>query len=345
MEKLVLVTGAGASRDFCPEFGVGLDLLDAIYSYISEDGSYLNNVINHLIEQEGIKENNQKKRDYLLEKGKHFQSIRIEFSNDLKLYLSLNKKNSEPVSIDHFIHENSRYKELASFCIAVFIAGYEGASFKNFNYNEHWLFRLCNLLEYGIDNKLAIEFEIVTFNYDRLIEAYIHWYFSNRVKYCTKIQDFLRTRVHHVYGKIGNLPFVEGHGLLYGIHNSRSEFMQESTAKFELMFHHANQQDNRDTILTEGRNDEFLKGIVKSGSEVWIMGFGFDSDNVNKLGLEGTPNVYSSVFRIEELANVAQFVNECNILRGSCSEFFNYRIAKSTLGLPKLSQVSPWGPY
>ncbi len=35
-------------------------------------------------------------------------------------------KNSEPVSIDHFIHENSRYKELASFCIAVFIAGYEG---------------------------------------------------------------------------------------------------------------------------------------------------------------------------------------------------------------------------
>ncbi len=67
--------------------------------------------------------------------------------------------------------------------------------------------------------------------------------------------------------------------------------------------------------LPKEENDEFLKGIVKSGSEVWIMGFGFDSDNVNKLGLEGTPMFIHQYLGIEELANVAQFVNECNILR------------------------------
>ncbi len=350
MKKLILVTGAGASKDFCSEFGVGKDLLDSIVDIISKDDSYLNNVIKHLITQEGsgIKKENLK---YLREKGLLFQSMREGFSKDLSKYITGPKvKDDDHLSIDHFIDQKPKYKELASFCIAFFIAGYEGASFKNFNYNEHWLFRLCNILEYNYDNNVQVDIEVVTFNYDRLTEAYVHWYFSNRSKYCEKVKDFVRNKVHHVYGSIGRLPFIEDNdndikqGLIYGIHNSRSEFLQESTTKFQLMFHHSIQQDDGDTILGDRKDDESLKGILKSGNEVWFMGFGFDNSNVTKLGLDkGHPQYFTSAYNLADVKWNEKFIPKCNVLRASCSEFFNYRVENNTLGLPMLWDVHPWG--
>lgn len=326
MAKLVIVTGAGASKDFCEDFGTGNELLKAIlYGVSDSQKGYLNQVI---LQLEKVNQ----------ELGRKLANERVAFAETLYKHVVSEDWNT---SIDRFINLEPSYKDIASFCIAFHIAGYEGASFKNFNYNEHWLFRLCNILEHFFKKKELPDIEVITFNYDRLIESYIHWYFTNRGLFDKGVSEFINKRIFHVYGSIGKLPFqerLENSGILYGMHNSRSEFMNESSKKFSLMYHGPDINDTQESIL---------KKSIENAGEVWFMGFGFDEFNCAKLGIEKKKNNYftSALSENDEKRN-SEFVQDNKLLsKSNCSKFFNWRVENNTVGLLKLWEYEPWGPY
>jgi hypothetical protein len=270
MKKRVIITGAGASKSFCPEFGIGSELVEQILQRLTEEhlhpsNRYLTDVID-LFEKEGP--------ENLREIAKLYKTQRKELASHLADYMN---KNEWQKTIDSFVSEHNQYLKLVNFCIAFHIAGYEGASREKFNYNESWLFRLCNLLEHICDKSENLgSIEIITFNYDRLIENYIHMYFSER-GILEKIENFVQNNIHHVYGSLGSLPWQKSQimePVLYGAPNSQRKIMEGASRNFITIYEARIEKEYKD-----------LQEKVFNAEELWILGFGFDEINMNRLNL------------------------------------------------------------
>jgi hypothetical protein len=265
-KQVVLIIGAGASRDLHEQFALGEELLNQILDRVTDrtsDTHYLSN---------------------LLDKLGYSKDLREDFVRHLDKYKDKYKISSKSPSIDGFIEEVSSFPkfkeeavsftEIAKFAIMFHILGYEG-ELKNSSLKDNaWIHEVAKF----IDEKKILEnahagydLKIITFNYDRTIEHYLynHDRFKNNKK---SIKAYIKKSIIHVYGKTGDLDWQSAKDFFeFGEQNDRYQKIHDRKKAIMLM----------STKRTKSIAAKKAAGWIKHDSTKMIGAFGFGFDPIN----------------------------------------------------------------
>jgi hypothetical protein len=320
MKKITLIVGAGVNREINNLIDLGPDLLNDIGDRVTDittphpKDKYLSKLLNKI---------------------NICESIRESFVKDLHRY----KTYSEYASIDDFLHKietlsefekyKTEYLKIAKISIIFHVLGFEGSATKknitrDIKNGETWFKLLCKYIQNNVFDSQNINLNIVTFNYDRILEQYLLETFNKE----DKILDFINENVFHVYGRIGcfdNLIPRSFNGIMeklipFGLPNDQIHTINEVTNQINL-------------IYEEREVNHAIKKIIKESDEILIMGYGFDYTNNIKIGLDklaGQTNVKVALYpdndprltKNSKEKKIKSFFENATIEYNTCSEFF-----------------------
>jgi hypothetical protein len=171
-------------------------------------------------------------------------------------------RESEIYSIDRFAFLHPSFETMARHYIALILLLCERQSILSGGwYKAFW----NDVLIPNVTSNSA-PLDIVTFNYDRSLEAYIRR--ASKAAYPTRQDEVLaKIRIHHVYGSLGKLDHGDGF-VDYGHPN----YFENSTPSIKLIPPRAEANDD-------------LGDLVASKKKAVFLGFGFDELNLDVLGI------------------------------------------------------------
>lgn len=229
--------------------------------------------------------------DTLLSRLEKTNNLKHEYKNYRKVF-----KDSGFSSIDKHLIINQSFLNVGKYCIAGSLLKVESTSNFHEEMNENfksqdWYSYFWNYVSSGIKsfNFLKGNFEkikIISFNYDRSLEYFLlnaiwnsyHDDFRKR----QKRTDDLPTTIYHVYGSLGELQVENGEIANYG----------KSTPAFDV-----HQAVSNIKIIDEERTlDSQVNMLVKSADRVFFLGFGFDEQNLEVLGVSRKTLMMKEVF-------------------------------------------------
>jgi len=195
-------------------------------------------------------------------------------------------------SIDAFLEGATEHTDLGKYLIAASLNKCESLDRLFPPHDSGWYQYLFNAL-LGSDespfseNKLTI----VTFNYDRSVEAYLLTALMNRFSMTETdaARELQRIPNHHVHGLLGDYPSIPYERVV-----SSEELF--TISKGINIIHEIH---DRDPLYC---NDEFRRAAeaIDSSTKLVFLGFGFHYDNVRRLAIDwsnwdGT-NIYSTFY-------------------------------------------------
>ena len=181
---------------------------------------------------------------------------------------------------DRLLEENADLEEVGKYCIAKVLTHVENDQILFRGGRPGWYGTLYDRLDLEADDYMPENLSVVTFNYDRSLEHSI-WAITNRrcrsdkSKACSLWQA--RPEIVHVHGVLDVYDPVAGGHRQYGpIENI--EQIAAAACQIEVI-HTA----NPDTA-------EFIRAreLLTSAERVVFLGFGFDKQNVDRLGVFNT---------------------------------------------------------
>jgi hypothetical protein len=273
MPKITLILGAGVNKEINSLIDLGLDLLKGIAERVTDittplpKDKYFSKLLNQIDAKEIVRE---------------------EFVKDLNRYRTY----SEYASIDDFLHKveslkefeinRSEYKRIAKISIIFHVLGYEGSDTEkniliDVKNGKTWFRLLSDYMQNNVFESSNIDLNIITFNYDRILEKYLLEFFNRG----DNIANFINHKIHHVYGRIGcfdcltprDITKVKELQIPFGLSNNQIETINSIT-------HHIN------LIYEEREVNPYIKKIIKESDQILIMGYGFDYTNNIKIGLD-----------------------------------------------------------
>ena len=333
IKHTVLVIGAGANKEINEGCGLGIDLLREI--------------------SERVTDRTSKGKEYLSRAFKQLphlnELIRERFLHHLELFRK-DKNNS----IDAFIYEvenypeykefSEAYQDIARVLIFAHVLGWEGhripdgkgkvgKTFQNILDEKlkkrTWFSVLANYLnEYDLLDSDRLK--IITFNYDRILEAFLLESFKPN----DAIRKFINTNITHIYGRIGSLPELEKKNLPSGDPEGEIEFGHPNH-DFEKI---AQVKDN--IFLIHNKIDEqIIKNIMRRAEKLLVFGYGFDALNNKRLMLSNSLlsdkiafNVYSGVINDFDFSQ-----------RRKTTEFIRHFARKSEIKFLPTVEFVRWG--
>jgi hypothetical protein len=200
-------------------------------------------------------------------------------------------------SIDKFLNLNQQWLDIGRTAIIVELLRREKYSLYpgGAGIQGDWYNYLFAKLTEGLDTVEAIKAEfgtgikIVTFNYDRSLEHFLHENLTRLLGSTAREAEIAeiasRLEIVHVYGSIGRLPWQSnpnsGSVVEYGDHSedvySRAEKLKNN---IQLIY------DQRTTL----DQIEKAKSCIYPANRVLVLGFGFDHKNIENLDLRNTLN-------------------------------------------------------
>jgi hypothetical protein len=329
MDNVTLVIGAGASKDINHEISTGEELIKDIANRVTDRTSPFNRNLSKELEEQ-LKFPIEKLVKFLTHLDNYINSVQTPSIDEF-----LNEINTYP----EFENDKDDFLTIGFVMILAHVFGFEGAITKKIIDEDiktkklTWLSTLCNYIDKNdiLNKKSNIELNIITFNYDRIIEYYL----LNKYEYSDEIIEFIYKRVHHVYGRAGSLDKLKPKELNDGTTEIVSQFGEYNSKLKEFKETYV----NHIKIIYDKRNDtESLKPIIRDSKKILIFGYGFDSINNVRLGLldygdKGNPedfkvNIYSGgypnfnfPYRREMAKKVRSLVLDADIHYESCSEF------------------------
>jgi hypothetical protein len=290
-KNTILILGAGASEHYGYPIGEELvnDVIKKITTIKPHIKAHKERVINFqpLILDSDYQHHEIYKK-FLRTDGLSWDDLMNPLTNLQNLLTSL-----RPLNIDSFLRYNKQYAPLAKTLIADILL--KNARPTQPNKEEDWYRYLFHALTYGckVDQKDTsgnpdIEFSIknltiITFNYDTSLEQYLHKAFKNVQAFKDRADDLialLGKQIHHVYGKLQDKEFYDL-GLcqkndINKINKERPQYVEKSAEQI-------------DTIGGEKPQKPLLKEILPTDpnqhSRVIILGYGFDEENNQNIGL------------------------------------------------------------
>jgi hypothetical protein len=280
MKKITLIVGAGVNKEINANIGLGKDLIQDIADRVTDRKSPTNPYLSELLDSQ---------------LNLNF-STRSNFVNHLDRYI----KTVDYPSIDHFLNEIETYPEFENernqflqigiTSIIFHILGYEGTTTEN-NIKDHvrlkkksWLNVLCNFIETEnlLKGNSSVELNIITFNYDRILEYYL----IERFGPTNLVFAFIQKHVKHIYGRVGYFSGIipiskEEPEISFGYPNDNIKGINKLQNQISLMYDARN-------------NNAGINTIVFGSRQIFSMGYGFDDLNNIRLGL-------SSLNSIEEI--------------------------------------------
>jgi hypothetical protein len=311
MKKVSLVVGAGVNKEIHQGIALGADLFQDISDRVTDINSpdkYLSKLLNKI---------------------NIGGPIRDMFVKDITRY----RINSDNPSIDDFLYKietlsefyarKEEYLKISKISIIFHVLGFEGTETQQ-NISDDikkrlsWLNILCGYIRENIFANSKINLNIITFNYDRIVEYYLMTAFSNS----DNILNFVNNNIHHVYGRIGclkglvprQLGRIDEQEIRFGLPNDKIDTISQLTDHIKLIF----EERNVSTAIKE---------IIRESDELYIMGYGFDYINNIKIGLDSVKidsdvriNAYPSLNQTKE-EKIKSFISNCIIETSPCSEF------------------------
>lgn len=210
-------------------------------------------------------------------------------TNDIDdLLISLSR--SGHYSIDAFL-ESSEYRNLGKYLIAYQLKQYEVVD-ELFPPNESGWYQILfsSLIDQCGSDIGKNNLSIITFNYDRSLETYLH----------NAIQHRFKLSAEDAWDKVSEIPFVHVHGVL----GEYPKVDYQPTCDFETLLSISEEiriiheiEDNEGGYC----NSEFeaANGLLEQSERIVFLGFGFHDDNVRRFNFF-TPeevekrNVYST---------------------------------------------------
>jgi hypothetical protein len=247
--------------------------------------------------------------------------------------LSRRFRASHTASIDLWLSNNTQYLDIGKLAIANSIIKAEMQSNLFFDdrlkeKGQDWFTFLFNeMITNELGNSPLQHFRFnkayfVTFNYDRLLEQLIYSSLVN--SFCDTPEDEIKERlfrypIYHVYGCIDDFPWAQmkyPYGIL-PFYNK--EFVEYACERIKIV--------NEERKMADDLSD--IKLILENAKRVFFLGFGYDTVNMQRLGL---PNSIKNVGRIygtgyglskhqienrklifEKVCNLAQIhIEDCN---------------------------------
>jgi hypothetical protein len=208
-------------------------------------------------------------------------------------------------SIDTFIAYRPLYQQIGELAIAAALMPLEDQS-QLFNVGNKrgdggWYQLLWNELLSGVKDPSDLKqnrVAFITFNYDRSLEQYLLSSIQNTFGVATEeafdlLSDF---RFRHVYGSLGQYEHGSGYG--YGGHDKQGLVAALRTAQTSI----------RTVPAVRGPRDVDAAAWLAAAQRVFVMGFGFDATNCDRIGIHGactfapkqvTPrHVFASAFHL-----------------------------------------------
>lgn len=246
-ERVVFIIGAGGSKPY--GYPVGKELIGKIKENL-ENANFIK-----ILEQ-------------------HFDKALIE-----RFFIKI--QTDFPLNVDKFLRNNAspEFVKLGSFLIMYFLTGINPVV----DVNNDWYAFVSDILinkNSSAEDVFFKNFKFITFNYDHVSE----WQLINKLKACEKFNfgssliEYINKNTLHIYGALNNFddktlsitPYQE---------DDLVNFCLENCGKISTIY--------EDKILDISSS---LSGKIKSyileADRIYIVGFGFDPDNVALLGLK-----------------------------------------------------------
>ena len=157
----------------------------------------------------------------------------------------------------------------------------------------------CNSPEDICENKL----NIITFNYDVSLDYCLQNKLSNvgLLKNDRKAQEYIRTltssKIKHVYGKIYDDDPVENYGKFIPKSSSVTEIKAEIANNARRFLKAIQEKELIKLISPERKSEELYKKLITDAKMIYIIGFGFDRDNLNMLGFSDNEIEWGGLFK------------------------------------------------
>lgn len=323
--RTTLIIGAGASKDINPAICTGEELVKDIADRITDRKTPNDKFLSRCLDEQFG--------------DKFSMENRVRFQEYLDNYI----KDLESPSIDEFLNEVNTFPEFENDRNDILLMGYvmiiahvfgfeakrTNLTQKNMFEKETWLSKLSDYID---DHEILTRrkrnaLKIITFNYDRIIEHYlIKWY-----GYSDGIIEFVNENVHHVYGRAGCLDKLSPNLIGDNTFEAISEFGEDNHKLKEF----GEKYIDHIRILYDKRNDtEGLKSIIQKSNKICVFGYGFDSINNRRLGLQDCyakkdnfkVNVYPNSdlkYRRKLSEKIHSLVVDADIHYKSCTDFLS----------------------
>lgn len=177
-------------------------------------------------------------------------------------------------SVDAFLEENREFLDIGKFFIADCLKQLEIEDTLFPPSNSGWYQYLFNkMLTSTVDKIPDNKITIITFNYDRSLECYLHQAITHRFQIpVEKSLDILRQiNIIHPHGILGNYPEVPYSNELHGIS------MEKISNRIKII--HEIKDSKEDFCSTEFRDSN--RALCES-EKIYFLGFGFHEDNIRR---------------------------------------------------------------
>jgi hypothetical protein len=296
INKTAFILGAGASCHY--GYPTGEDLV----SEVIKAGEHIREFLN-----ESYKQTNMQRPRLVSSKAANPGStagVKAQWQAAAELFEDLLRrlKTADPVVIDYFLGQNQNLQEIGRFMIAWVILGCDENPTVSRNKKHNWVRFLVHKLAAGCESSadlLQNKVSFITFNYDVSLERSLLQALSSiQLFELEDIQTFLsENRVIHVYGKVGDILKPRARPSSFHVFSSRpSDSLKLSTWQMQVQqlfdFVYEASKGLRVIDPHDKGDDEEQLDIARSGvsdaSCVYILGYGFDTNNSKRLGLDAS---------------------------------------------------------
>ncbi len=177
-------------------------------------------------------------------------------------------------SIDAFLETDREHSSLGKYLIAQELKKHEDIDNLFPPHNSGWYQYLFNsLLVDGKPNFSSNKLNIITFNYDRSLEAYLYTALQNRFQISAgEAEDILKgLPIIHVHGILGEFPLVP--------YRSQCDITELISISQEIRIIYEIPEHDGDFC-----NDMFRKAhdMLLAAQRIFFLGFGFHQDNIRR---------------------------------------------------------------
>ncbi len=258
-EDTVLILGAGASCPF--KFPGGDALSEQIFNELNTESSFLFKVLRNL----------------------GYESDLIwEFRNTLH--------GAGFLTIDRFLQKRPDFLDIGKSAIAAILLPYEVKS-NLFGFKNNWYKYIFQTLTEGTTKEtlLANRLKIVTFNYDRSLEHFLHTSIKNAFKVNdVESAELLKSiEIFHIHGQLGYLPWQpfrkEVNEVPYDCNKTSdihlfTNMVEKAFKSIQLAL--------EDSPPINARGIDIAQQVIQFSKNIYILGFGYDIENLRKLNFQ-----------------------------------------------------------
>jgi len=194
---------------------------------------------------------------------------------------------SGQTSIDAFLEHRPEFVIIGKQMIAIALLPYErtDAIFDKpwKKGNPNWYEHFFSMLNTSFGKFGQNELSIITFNYDRSLEHYLHTVLCNSHGISSRSvkNELSNIPIVHVHGQLGHLPWQSREGVvLFGSANDK-EIIRIAANKIKII--HDDVDDDPEFIEAQK--------LIRQARHIYFLGFGYNETNLKRLG---GPEIFES---------------------------------------------------